>query len=288
MDWSHPLTIILAQHAVGRLFAPPREDLSRQVDRIRQHVAALEQALTRQPAAGAPQASASPVSAAAPASPRSIATSCLACARAHLRAVEAALRRAGKEAGSTPLRSPEAIRIRGRFWAVSALLKEALRFAREDGMHHPEVRSRLDQAAQEVLVLERYELSPERTAGLPPGDRRALEATLPQLRRLRQQLSQGLSGVEDLAAAAAQAGRIGQSLSPNPWLHFAGEELAALLAYDLSPDNLVRSAPEERARVEPLIRELQALHAKVMTAHDPSDAVQLAEEARSIRERMEA
>jgi hypothetical protein len=92
---------------------------------------------------------------------------------------------------------------------VSGDLGEALRFAREDGLEHPEVARRIADARAaeaQLLDLERYQLSPARLLALPPQQRAAAEATLPALRRLRQAVvGMPLRTVDDLTAAAAAA-----------------------------------------------------------------------------------
>lgn len=292
MDWNHPLVIIVTQNLVSRLMGTgagrDREDLLRRLDQLHERVHALQAALAAngRPAPATPTEASSSVAPAQPRPPEQVATSCLACARAHLRAVQVALEKAAEADGQPPVRSPEAVALRNRLVDLSARLKEAARFAREDGMHHPEVTRRLERLADEVVVLERFEASPEVTAALPPAEREAIEQVLPGLRRLRQQLSEGLQRPEDLIFAAAEAGRLGRQLYANPYLHFADEELSALLAYDLSPENLHRSRAEERAAVEPVVHEVQALHASVRSLADPARARELARQAEAIRRRL--
>ncbi len=96
----------------------------------------------------------------------------------------------------------------------SGALKEAMRFAREDGMTHPEVRKRLGDVSGWLTDLERYQLAPERLLAMPAEQRQAVEALLPELRRLRQQVCDvdtnetKLHDVADLNEVAAQAGRL--------------------------------------------------------------------------------
>jgi len=91
--------------------------------------------------------------------------------------------------------------------AISGSLKESLRFAREDGLDHPEVQRRLADSQQWAVELERFHLRPETLTTLPPTERQQAEALLPVLRRLRQQIGEARS-VDALTAASALAGRL--------------------------------------------------------------------------------
>lgn len=293
LDWNHPLVVIVAQQAIGRLMgAGPRrdeEDLLRRLDQIHERVHALQATLASRNAAAAPPSPPPPATVApgpSVQSARSVSTSCLACARAHLRAVGVALRKAAEADGTPPVASPPALALRARLVDLSARLKEAARFAREDGLHHPEVVRRLSGLADEAVVLERYEASPEILTELPPKERRAVESVLPGLRRLRQTLSEGVKTPEELVQAAAEAGRLGRALYPNPYLHFADEELSALLAYDLSEANLARSDPAERRAVEPVIETIRAVHQELRAVSDPARAAELAKRVEAVQARL--
>lgn len=97
--------------------------------------------------------------------------------------------------------------VRDQLLRVSGALKESLRFAREDGPQHPEVRQRVQDAQAWIVDLERYQLRPEVLATMPPAVREQAEAMLPAIRRLRQQLGEARS-VDDLTETAAWAGRL--------------------------------------------------------------------------------
>jgi hypothetical protein len=65
---------------------------------------------------------------------------------------------------------------------ISGDLKEALRFAREDGLSHPEVVRRVAHAQEVADTLERFTLRPEVLATLAPDQRKVLEQqVLPHL-----------------------------------------------------------------------------------------------------------
>lgn len=105
--------------------------------------------------------------------------------------------------------------VRDQVVAVAGSLKEALRFAREDGIAHPEAQARIQdvQAWLATLpALERFDLAPERLATLPPAERDAWTAALPTVRRLRQAALNSLGTVEGLAEAAGLAGTLGTEL----------------------------------------------------------------------------
>jgi len=106
--------------------------------------------------------------------PRNVAVACLPCTRAHL------------------------------VTAIGAL-KEALRFARVDGVAHPEVQDRLDAAAEEIAVMERIDLAPERLAVAPKEEQAVLEDLLPRIRMIRQKVLNEISSVDDLKEVAREA-----------------------------------------------------------------------------------
>lgn len=88
---------------------------------------------------------------------------------------------------------------------------EAWRFARDDGVDHPqaETRLRVVQAEGEWLAnLERFDLSPARLASMTPDDRRVAEALLPQVRSARQAILNGTGTAEGVRQAAAESARL--------------------------------------------------------------------------------
>lgn len=109
-----------------------------------------------------------------PAPKQDVATACLPCTRAHL-------------------------------LTVAGALKEALRFAREGGVQHPEVQDRLDAAAEEIVVMERFDLAPEKVANAPDHEKEALRELIPKIRTMRQNLINNVKSVEDLEEIAVQA-----------------------------------------------------------------------------------
>lgn len=109
-----------------------------------------------------------------PAPKQDVATACLPCTRAHL-------------------------------LTVAGALKEALRFAREGGVQHPEVQDRLDAAAEEIVVMERFDLAPEKVANAPEHEKATLRELIPKIRNVRQNLINNIKSVEDLEEVAVQA-----------------------------------------------------------------------------------
>jgi len=114
----------------------------------------------------------------------------------------------------SPAAQDTVTRVRDVIVEVSSRLKEALRFARDQGTEHPEAAMRLRDAQQtmgELVEVERFELSPEHLATLPEGQRRSLEAALPTIRQLRQAMNEA-STTEGLERAAALAGQAAAQL----------------------------------------------------------------------------
>jgi hypothetical protein len=96
---------------------------------------------------------------------------------------------------------------------ASGDLKEAMRFAREDGVDHPEAVRRIAHAQTVVDTVERFHLRPEVTATWPAPVRQVVEGhTLPQLRRARQALHNRADGgpptLDSLTAATAALGTV--------------------------------------------------------------------------------
>jgi len=102
----------------------------------------------------------------------SVDTSCIACARAHI-------------------------------LAVKGMLNEALRFAREDGVAHSEVINRLDSSAEELVMLERFDWTAEKIQNSPVDEQEIVREALPKVRRLRQQVLNGINSSSDLEKAAS-------------------------------------------------------------------------------------
>lgn len=87
---------------------------------------------------------------------------------------------------------------------VAGALGEAMRFARENGIMHPEVIKRLDAADQEITIMERIDLSAEAVRNSPANDQELAKYFLPKIRELRQNLG-NVASVDDLEKTAADA-----------------------------------------------------------------------------------
>jgi hypothetical protein len=253
---------------------------------------------------------------------------------------------------------PILYRVLDQLTITSGNCKEALRFAREDGMNHPETVKRLAQAQEILDELERHTLRPEVLVTLPSEQRQAIEQVMPAIREARQHLHNAPDGspptVESLSRAAAQLGDIatqvrviqvlGSLPTPQPTqvpspkdqgeqpysryapdmsvdtgclpcgrahlgtiaamlkmaaqaakdqgmsnpdvatrLQTADEELTMLSAWDWTPERIAKSPPEDRAIIEAIKPQVEALHAALRQAHSPEDLGRLAIQAQDIR-----
>lgn len=178
-----------------------------------------------------------------------VSVGCVPCTRAHLATVSAALQEGQAAAAreeivalleydltpqklaATPERDREVLRryagkmqdLRAQLagpvpdsTVAAASLKEALRFAREDGMDHPEVQIRVQRTEEAINALERVKLAPEQLAKLPPDQAKAAKAALPALRKARQDLLNHAQTADDLEAVTARIATLDQQLNPPP------------------------------------------------------------------------
>ena len=99
---------------------------------------------------------------------------------------------------------------RAHLATISGTLSEALRFAREGGIGHPEVQRRILAAEEEISVMERFDLAPDAIAASPQVDQVIVHRYLPDIRSLRQAIGD-IKSVEDLEVTAAQAQNLGQA-----------------------------------------------------------------------------
>lgn len=89
------------------------------------------------------------------------------------------------------------------FQTASGALEEALRFARQHGVNHPEVMSRLDIAGREIVNAERIDFAPENIANLTDREKKVAIWAAGSLRDMRHDLdnldkSQSLDDLEKL------------------------------------------------------------------------------------------
>ncbi len=99
---------------------------------------------------------------------------------------------------------------------AAASLKEALRFAREDGIGHPEVQIRVARTEEAINALERVTLAPERMKQMPKEEADRARKILPELRRARQDLINHTHSSEELESVTARIALIDQELNPPP------------------------------------------------------------------------
>src|SRR4030042_3846793 len=91
----------------------------------------------------------------------------------------------------------------GHLSTCSGLLNEAMRFARKDGIASEEVINRVGMCMDELNSLERVDLRPEMTVGLPDWEKPLAEQALDLSRSLRHDL-EGISTVSQLESIAAK------------------------------------------------------------------------------------
>lgn len=105
------------------------------------------------------------------------------------------------------------------FTQVSGDLAEALRFAREEGLTHPEVVRRVEHARQELNEMERYDLSPAEIQRLSGPERELAHWALPQSRNLRHLINETITTkeVSDLEKVAAQAETTANEFAKRLW-----------------------------------------------------------------------
>lgn len=97
---------------------------------------------------------------------------------------------------------------RAHIVGIKGALKEALRFAREDGIKHPEVIKRIDNAIEELIVMERFDLTPEEITKLNKEEKELIDNALIKIRKLRQILLNKIDDMEDLNNAIILANEI--------------------------------------------------------------------------------
>lgn len=164
--------------------------------------------------------------------------------------VEPASRPAIKEEVSTACLSCS----RSHLSTVSGALGEAIRFAREEGIEHPEVQRRLNLAEDEINIMERIDLSPDALSRAEPREKQVAEEYLPKIRRLRQQIGE-VTSFPKLEEVAADASLLGQEfrlrhlqlrgVDLNPVIELAKMVKAGEISMDEAKARLKAMIPEE-------------------------------------------
>lgn len=178
-----------------------------------------------------------------------VSVGCIPCTRAHLSAVSAALKEGDAETAreeisalleydltpekfaATPVKDREVLAKYAtaisslkkklaqpvpELTAIAASLKEAIRFARVDGIEHPEVQMRLERSEELVNGLERIRFAPEKIQLLDPKARDEIKQVLPEIREARHQLLNGITTPDDLEFVAARFALISRKINVNP------------------------------------------------------------------------
>lgn len=100
--------------------------------------------------------------------------------------------------------------------AIAASLKEAIRFARVDGIEHPEVQMRLERSEELVNGLERIRFAPEKILPLESKARDEIKQVLPEIREARHQLLNGITTPDDLEFVGARFALFSRKINVNP------------------------------------------------------------------------
>lgn len=99
---------------------------------------------------------------------------------------------------------------------TSSALDEAMRFARDKGVNHPEVLRRIRIALGELNMMERIDLAPEETAKLKGAEKEIATWTLNQSRNLRHAIT-AIKDVGTMEQTAAQASAFTEEFMSRLW-----------------------------------------------------------------------
>lgn len=102
---------------------------------------------------------------------------------------------------------------------ISRDLDEAGRFARSDGVEHPEAELRTKNAKkvskdleESILSIERIDLAPVNMVDINPEEKKVIDHVLPQIRRLRQNIVNNMDNPAGIEQSAAMANSIATQL----------------------------------------------------------------------------
>ena len=137
---------------------------------------------------------------------------------------------------------------RHHFSTVSAALNEAIRFARSEGIKHPEVVKRIGIATDELNIMERIDLSAENVAKLSEKEREIAEWALVKARELRH-LIDAIRNYKDLEHVAAEASEIRTEFFKKLF------DITVIDVDDLVRKTCARLEGEEKAKCEKAVRE---------------------------------
>jgi len=105
---------------------------------------------------------------------------------------------------------------RDHFSTTSSALSEALRFARSDGIKHPEVTRRLGIALDELNIMERIDLAPDQLGMLNEAERKLAIWALGNSRELRHIIGEAKT-VDALEKAASKASKVREEFMKRLW-----------------------------------------------------------------------
>jgi len=107
---------------------------------------------------------------------------------------------------------------RDHFTTASAVLKEAVRFAKrpEHGIRSDEVMTRIGVALEELNAMERMDLSPDKTRGLVGREKELANWGLNTSAELRHKIT-AIRSADDLENVAAEASKIKVEFMKNVW-----------------------------------------------------------------------
>jgi hypothetical protein len=100
--------------------------------------------------------------------------------------------------------------------SAAGSVHESIRFAREDGVDHPEVVKRLVDASDNVNAVESIRLSPTRLHELPEDEQEKVRSLLPKLRDTRQKLLNDIRTPVDLEFVGADLSSISAMINGEP------------------------------------------------------------------------
>lgn len=125
------------------------------------------------------------------------------------------------------------------FSTASAMLNEAIRFAREKDMSHEEIQRRIGIATDELNAAERGDLHADQLEKLPPIEKEVAEDALKKLRELRHDMDHIMTK-KDLEEVAAKAANIRTELMRKIWEITTKDGTIEKLCKGLKDDELER------------------------------------------------
>lgn len=93
---------------------------------------------------------------------------------------------------------------RGHLATCAAVLAEAMRFARSEGVAHPEVQDRVEACYEELNAWERFDVAPDKLQALPEAERQVMSRFIPRAREMRHHMEE-IESVDALESVAAEA-----------------------------------------------------------------------------------